>query len=70
MATASLKFCVFTARRDRLLVAHDGGGRLEGDSEIDGFAVANSTLDATRAVGDGAHFSIDHPERVVVFPAC
>ena len=54
MATTGFERGVLVLAADGLLLAQDGGGGLEGDTEDDLFAVADAALDAAAAVGLGA----------------
>lgn len=70
VATFALELGVFAVGINGFLIAHDGGGGLEGDAEDDVFAVGYSALDSARAVGAGADFTVHHAEGVIVLAAC
>ena len=46
VAAAALEGRVFQQRIDGVLFVHDGGYRLEGDTEVDGLTVGNAALHA------------------------
>src|SRR5579863_5137551 len=69
MPAAALQGGIMEMNVHGVLLMHDRGYWLEGDSEINGFAVGNAALNARRSVRDGAHLAALHAEGVIMLPA-
>jgi hypothetical protein len=69
VAAAAPERCVFQLLIDGVLLVHDGGHWLEGDTEVDGLAVGDAALHTAGVVFCHADFAAPGPHGVVVLAA-